>query len=603
MIGAILIGLLKANLAAGAGVLAVLAARRVVRTWFGARAAYALWLAPLAAAVAVLVPHPQLATPMSPMMLSAETAAADAVDALGVPAPARGRAGGPDVGGLLVAAWLAGALAAAALLYRRQARFTRAMGRLIPAGGPRVFRAESPDVGPAVVGVFRPRIVAPADFEARFAPAERDLILAHERAHLSGGDAAINALASALQCVAWFNPLVHVGVRTLRIDQELACDAAVIGRFPDARRAYAELLLKTQITTRPLPLGCHWPAGADHPLKERIAMLKSPLPRLSMRAAGLAVAGLASLGAGGLAWAAQPGPGAAERAAAEAFAALHPEYSCDPALEERGEGCKIVRTSMWLALPSHADILRAYPREALRAGISAEVRMTCAVTVEGLLKACSPVDTVVTAAKGGAADEALNAAFGQAAVDLSRYYQARIPKLPNPREGHTVMPVVFTPDATPGLRGDRSRPLPPLPTPAAAPQPRVQPVRTPVRYAAPAAGDPSAAAKAFAEEASPNWSRRPTLAELVAAYPAQAVTDRVEGDVVLHCRVATSGKLADCSVRRETPEGAGFGAAALKLSELFEAREQTPDNGPKRGGEINIPIRFRLPTGAAPSAN
>ena len=47
MIVGLLVGLAKANLAMGAAVLAVLALRGQVRPRFGARAAYALWLAPL----------------------------------------------------------------------------------------------------------------------------------------------------------------------------------------------------------------------------------------------------------------------------------------------------------------------------------------------------------------------------------------------------------------------------------------------------------------------------------------------------------------------------------------------------------------------------
>jgi len=102
---------------------------------------------------------------------------------------------------------------------------------------------------------------------------------------------------------------------------------------------------------------------------------------------------------------------------------------------------------------------------------------------------------------------------------------------------------------------------------------------------------------------SPNWTRRPGVEDLMKVYPPEAVRSRIEGDVLLHCHVLATGKLSDCGVLRETPQGAGFGAAALELTDLFEAREQVPDGGPKRGTDIRIPIRFRMPSPPAAPGN
>ncbi len=52
----ILAGLLRINLAAGAAILAVIALRKLIRPWFGARLAYGLWLLPVLAGAAVLLP-------------------------------------------------------------------------------------------------------------------------------------------------------------------------------------------------------------------------------------------------------------------------------------------------------------------------------------------------------------------------------------------------------------------------------------------------------------------------------------------------------------------------------------------------------------------
>jgi TonB family protein len=370
MIVDILTGLIRANLAAAAAILVVTMIRRPVRRAFGARAAYALWIAPVLIAFAGLAPQPAASTLAETVVLQAGAAAARSVQA--------GLTGAPDISAGLLAVWLAGAAAAGGLLFARQSRFLAAMGHLTPVGSGQ-FRAQRADVGPAVVGALRPRIVTPADFEARFAPDERAVILAHEAHHLATGDARINALAAALQCLAWFNPLAHLAVHLMRIDQELACDAAVLARFPDARRLYAEVLLKAQLVTQPLPLGCHWPAGSEHPLKERIAMLKSPLPAPARRAAGLALVAAVSLGGACAAWAAQA-----------------------PALG-------VITHPVWIKKPDGQDLQRVWPAASKDQG--GRATMTCRVDGEGLLQKCAVISEAPAAAGFGPAVLQLAASF------------------------------------------------------------------------------------------------------------------------------------------------------------------------------------------------
>ena len=313
MIADFLAALGRVNLALAAAMLAVLVLRRPARRLIGAAGAYRLWAIVPLACLAVLLPPRTYAPPPAPPAALAPAVLPGTMIGL---APAITQASDHDLAVTPVevapppagvfAAWLTGALVSLGVLALRQRRFAARLGR-VRLGAAGVWLAERAGVGPAVVGAIQPRVVVPADFAQRFTPDEQQVVLAHERSHLSRHDARANGLVALAQCVCWFNPLAHVAARMLRVDQELACDADVVRRFPDARRRYAEALLKTQIVTLAAPpLGCAWPAGGARPLEERIAMLKRPAPGRFQRIAGVvAVAGLCLAG-GVAAWASQP---------------------------------------------------------------------------------------------------------------------------------------------------------------------------------------------------------------------------------------------------------------------------------------------------------
>ncbi|WP_296598491.1 M56 family metallopeptidase [Phenylobacterium sp.] len=301
----LLLLVVRANLVAAAAIGLILALRPVMTRRFDPRVTYALWaLAPLAV-MASLLPARRVVIAAGSM---ASRIAENQASALPPPAlvPKAVSLAAPlfDPVPWLVGAWALGALLSLGLLAWRQYSFGRSLGTLRREAG--VYRSEARGVGPAVVGALRPRIVVPADFEARFEPEERDVVLAHEQAHFRRGDPLANAMLALGQCLFWLNPLVHVAAHYVRLDQELACDAAVIARFPGARKRYAEAMLKTQLAPMAAPLACYWPGRSAHPMKHRIAMLKAAPAAGPRRTAGLALVGVLSLGVGLAAWAAQP---------------------------------------------------------------------------------------------------------------------------------------------------------------------------------------------------------------------------------------------------------------------------------------------------------
>ena len=97
--------LLKLNLAAGAAILAVMAMRTAIRNWFGARVAYALWLAVPAAATAVLLPAREIVIDAAASAPALVSQAAVAKAWLSAPLPVDARL---DPSMLILDVWMAG---------------------------------------------------------------------------------------------------------------------------------------------------------------------------------------------------------------------------------------------------------------------------------------------------------------------------------------------------------------------------------------------------------------------------------------------------------------------------------------------------------------
>ncbi|MEN9574250.1 MAG: hypothetical protein RL514_2105 [Verrucomicrobiota bacterium] len=137
---------------------------------------------------------------------------------------------------------------------------------------------------PAAFGWLRPGVAVPGDFTARFAPAQQDVMLAHELAHLAARDPLWQLLADLAAAALWWHPLVWVARRQHRLAGELAADDASLA-LPDGPVVLAECLLTLgheAAATPPAALGM---AGFRSQLGRRVERLLA-LPRGDWQPAG-----------------------------------------------------------------------------------------------------------------------------------------------------------------------------------------------------------------------------------------------------------------------------------------------------------------------------
>ena len=100
----------------------------------------------------------------------------------------------------------------------------------------------SSNVGPAVVGLWSPRVVVP-EWALDLPAAERELMLAHEEQHMRARDPALIAAGFLLVLLAPWNVALWWQWRRLRLAVEIDCDGRVLAQGRSAP-AYGELLIR-----------------------------------------------------------------------------------------------------------------------------------------------------------------------------------------------------------------------------------------------------------------------------------------------------------------------------------------------------------------------
>lgn len=94
--------------------------------------------------------------------------------------------------------------------------------------------------------------------------------------------------------------------------------------------------------------------------------------------------------------------------------------------------------------------------------------------------------------------------------------------------------------------------------------------------------------------ATPHWLHVPTGDDLAANYPATAARQGISGIAMMRCTVTAAGLMSACELINEEPQGQGFGAATLRLAQLFKMAPKAVDGRSVEGATIIIPVRWRM---------
>jgi TonB-dependent SusC/RagA subfamily outer membrane receptor len=151
----------------------------------------------------------------------------------------------------------------------------------------------STGLGPAVLGLVRPKIVLPA-WALEMDPEKLEMILLHEREHQKARDPALLALGLLLTASAPWNPGLWWMARRLHLAVEGDCDRRVLARGVHPRM-YGNLLLEVASgARRPSVLAPALAEGGHTFLERRLLMIRS-----TVRKHRIWVAALATLASGG----------------------------------------------------------------------------------------------------------------------------------------------------------------------------------------------------------------------------------------------------------------------------------------------------------------
>lgn len=91
-----------------------------------------------------------------------------------------------------------------------------------------------------------------------------------------------------------------------------------------------------------------------------------------------------------------------------------------------------------------------------------------------------------------------------------------------------------------------------------------------------------------------DWFWRPFSRDIERFFPDTAARQQVSGKGTALCTVGVDGKLSDCQVASESPEGFGFGEATVRASRMFRFIPAVV-NGQFESSQVRVPMSWNAP--------
>ncbi len=190
-----------------------------------------------------------------------------------------------------------------ALMLTRLVVAARVLARVTRTAKPMQLDGESvlvtESLGPAVIGLWRPRVAVPEWF-MQLDESLRKMVLQHEREHCTSRDPQLVWLASLAVAIMPWNVGIWFLSRRLRLALEIDCDARTLRRDADLTR-YSKLLLLIAQRQSSFPLASMLAESTSHLSRRITAMQMTPLRKPAVQ-----VVWFTAVAAGALAVACSP---------------------------------------------------------------------------------------------------------------------------------------------------------------------------------------------------------------------------------------------------------------------------------------------------------